>query len=272
MIGTSLLEELVQATALTHRVKGFGHVGLLLLAAPESGKTTITTAAHAKHVQPVAVFSGRSIVREMHDNPACEFFLFNDLTAIRAMSAQAVALCIVLLNQITQGERGKVGFAGKDTEQIDRMMGVIGCLPFTTFVDHRSKWQHLGFISRMIPFAYAYPDALVAEIKDHVDAGTHVPTTRPRQRLPRPPRHPLTVTMTADLTRRVRSLADIKSRALGQLGIRLLKNYHCLIRAHALLAHRRHVTAADLDFLKAVDAFVSVTQCRPLTHNGHMIP
>lgn len=264
MIGTDLLEDLVQSVALTHRIKGQKRVSLLLTAAPESGKTTITAAADAKHVCRVAVITGRSILREVKEHPVTEFLLFNDLTAIRAMSPQAVNLLIVLLNQLTQDERGLVAFAGKDTEQITRPLGIIACLPFTTFVDHRARWKELGFVSRMIPFAYQYPNELVAEIKDSIDAGSHATTRQPKRKMPRAMRRQVTITVTPALVRKIRHLADARSLELRQLGIRLLQNYHALIRAHALLHNRHRVTDQDWKFLRAVDRFVSITKCQPL--------
>lgn len=267
MIGTSLVEQLVQSVALSHRIAGYSRVSLLMLAAPESGKTTIATAATCKHVCRIAVITGRSIMREVREHPKTEILLFNDLSSVRAMSHQASALLVVILNQITQDEHGLIAFAGKDTEVIDRPLGIIACLPFKTFTDHRARWKELGFISRMIPFAYSYPDNLVAQIKDGVDDGTAQKTKLPKRKMPRVGRRPVQVSVSSDkkgFTRKIRNLADARSKSLGQIGIRLLQSYHCLIRAHALLHGRRRVTEDDMRFLKDVDRFVSIDVCRPL--------
>lgn len=264
MIGTRLVEELVQCVAISHRVKGQSRISVLLLAAPESGKTTISTAASCKHVCRIAVITGKSIMREMKDHPETEFLLFNDLSAVRALSPSAVALLIVLLNQFTQDEQGLVAFAGKDAEFIGRPVGVIACLPFETFVDHRSRWRELGFVSRMIPFTYSYDAELVAEIKDRIDADTHKASTAPTRTLPRLNKRPVTVRCSPEYVRQVRRIADARAVELAQLGIRLLKNYHCLVRAHALLVGRHHVTSEDIAFLREVDAYVSITESTPI--------
>lgn len=268
MIGTRVVEELVQSVALSHLVKGYSRASLLLLAAPESGKTTIASASNAAHVSRIAVISGRSIMKEVDDHPHVEFLLFNDLTAIRALSPTAVNLLIVLLNQYTQGERGKVGFAGKETEDITRQIGIIGCLPFATFVDHRSRWKELGFISRMIPFSYEYGAELVATIKDAIDKGDHKERAQPSRKMPRAPRRMISVAMPENFKRELRRVADAKASQLGQLGIRLLANYHVLVRAHAILQKRNRVTRDDMNFLRHADRFVSITKCTPLDSNG----
>lgn len=234
------------------------------MAAPESGKTTVASSARALHVTPIAVMSGRSILRTLKDRPATEFLLFNDLAAIRSMSAPATALLVTILNQLTQDERGLVGFAGKDNEEITRGVGLIGCLPFKIFVDHRARWKDMGFMSRMIPFSYQYGAELVAEIKDAIDEGSHGSRVNPVRKMPKPPRRPVAVTMPPAFVKEVRRIADARSSTLGQIGIRLLQNYHSLVRAHALLMKRAVVTRDDLTFLRAVDRFVSITACTPL--------
>lgn len=264
MIGTQLAEHLAQSVALSHLIKGHRRCSLMMLAAPESGKTTITSAATAKHVERVAVISGRSVLKAVNDKEEVEFLLFNDLSAIRAMSAPAVNLLVAILNQLTQDERGIVAFAGKEVEEIKRPVGIIGCIPFQTFTDHRARWRELGFISRMIPFAYKYDDELVAEIKDSIDAGSHGSKVRASHKMPKGAARQVVVTMSDAYTKELRRMADAKAHTLGQLGIRLLQNYHVLIRAHALLHGRRAVTKDDVAFIRAVNAYVSVTECKPL--------
>lgn len=269
MIGTALIEAFVQSVALSHRVKGHTRCSALLLAAPESGKTTVSRAANCQHVVPVAILSGRSIVAEATKRPEMEFMLFNDLSAVRALSQSAVGLAVTILNQITQGEHGLIGFAGKDTEQITRTIGIIGCMPYKIFNDHRARWKEMGFISRMIPFAYSYSSELVAEIKDAIDDGTQASRAHPGKRMITSRAKAVTVTCPSKLTMELRRIADARAETLGQLGIRLLQNYHCLVRAHALRDGRRTVNASDLVFLRAVDRFVSITTCAPL--NGDHI-
>lgn len=264
MIGTQLIEELVQSVALSHRIKGHKRVSLLLLAAPESGKTTIVNAATAKHVCRIAVITARSILKEVNDNPHTEYLLFNDLTAIRAMSAPAVNLLIVILNQMTQDEHGVVAFAGKEKEEIKRAIGVIACLPFLTFSDHRARWRELGFVSRMVPFAYEYPAEIIAEIKDTIDSGLHLSQKQPLRKLPAVKRSMMPVACPLRYTRAIRAIADARATELRQLGIRLLQNYHCLVRSRAVLFGRSVVDDSDLRFLRAVDRYVSITKCEQL--------
>lgn len=272
MIGTTLIEEFVQSVALTHRIKDYSRVSALLIAAPESGKTTITKAAQCHHVAPIAVMSGRSILKEVNGNPKLQFLIFNDLTTIKAMSTPATNLLIAFLNQLTQGEKGRVGFAGKDTErdEIKRAIGIIGCIPFKVFADKRSRWKDMGFVSRMIPFAYAYDRDIIAEIKDAIDDGTINEKNQPVTTLKR--KHsgkPYTIIMPDKITVAVRRLSDARAQILGETGIRLLGNYHSLIRAHALLKQRGKVTLEDLEFLKAVDTHVSVDSCPTLSLTQH---
>jgi hypothetical protein len=72
------------------------------------------------------------------------------------------------------------------------------------------------------------------------------------------------IQVTSSQTRSIRAIADAKATVLAQIGIRLLKNYHTLVRAHALRHNRSRVNSDDLDFLRQVDQFISITECRKL--------
>jgi len=264
MIGTDLIERLVQAVALSHRVAHRDRASLLLLAAPESGKTTIACAATAKHVVPIAVITGRSVLVEISQHHA-EFLLFNDMAAIRSLSKPTSALLITLLNQLSNGEQGIASFAGKDRVMIDKPIGIIGCLPFRIFTDHRARWRDMGFVSRMIPFSYSYNAELIATIKNSIDrSNPGKPKVRKLPDMKESHDEPIDIGLAPAHARIVRALADARAVTLGQIGIRLLKNYHVIIRAHALLHGRKRVQPDDLDFLRAIDQYVSITECKPL--------
>jgi len=259
LIGTSLIEDLAQSVALSHLVNGRDRIGLLLLAAPESGKTTIATAAECEHVKRVVVVTARSVM-QMIGEKEIEFLLFNDLAVVRSLSKATTALLINTLNQITQGETGEARFAGKDIYQIDRQLGIIACMPFKVFADRRAHWKDMGFVSRMLPFSYEYNAELIVNIKDGIDKGKHFTANRLPEKLPTAK----AIAVNSHQTRAIRALADARAVTLGQIGIRLLKSYHTLVRAHALRHGRSKVTADDMDFLRAVDRFISIQECRPL--------
>jgi hypothetical protein len=260
LVGTSLVEDLVQSVALSHRVAERDRLGLLLLAAPENGKTTIATAAECDHVRRISVITARSVM-QLTGEKDVEFLLFNDLSVIKALSKPTVALLINTLNQVTQGETGDAMFAGQTTVSIERQLGIIGCLPFKIFTDRRAHWQEQGFISRMLPFSYTYDAELVATIKDGVDKGKAKVKPRP---MPDVTPEPVVIKMSDKHTKSVRALSDAKAVSLKQVGIRLLKHYHTLVRAHALRHGRTVVDDSDLEFLRAVDQYISITECRPL--------
>jgi hypothetical protein len=261
LIGTALVEDLVQSVAMSHMIEGRDRLGLLLLASPENGKTTIATAAECEHVKRIAVITARSIM-QLTGQKGTEFLLFNDLAVIRSLSKATTALLINTLNQVTQGETGEAMFAGQHVYKIERQLGVIGCLPFRVFTDRRSHWHQMGFVSRMLPFSYSYDAELVAEIKDGIDAGRA--KVAPKRLGTIKDDAPVKIEMSSKIVKAVRALSDAKAKELDQIGIRLLKHYHTLIRAHALRHGRRTVNAEDLEFLRVVNTYISITECRPL--------
>ena len=267
MLGVKLIEELVQSVAISHLIKDGDRVSLLLLADPENGKTTVAASAKCDHVEFVSVITGRSILKAIKEKPSLEYLIFNDLSCIRALSQTASNLLIVLLNQITRGEKGSVAFAGGPPEQIEREIGIVGCLPMTIFSDHRSRWKEIGFVSRMLPFAYGYSETLIMEIKDSID---YRPAQRKNEydklsrRISKIKKIQIPIRIKSNHVSFVRKLADERASELGQMGIRLLKNYHTLVKAHALLFQRKIVNESDLRFLMDVDSFISLNACKQL--------
>jgi hypothetical protein len=262
LIGTQLVEDLVQTVAFSHLIADRDRVGLLLLAAPESGKTTIATAATASHVKRIVVITARSIM-QLTSEKEIEFLLFNDLSVVRSLSKATSALLINTLNQVTQGETGEAMFAGQERIKIERQLGVIGCMPFKLFTDRRAHWRNMGFISRMLPFSYSYDAELIATIKNSVDKD-RFKAAEPKAMPKANHNGPVYVAMNKSQTNIVRALADARAQELDQIGIRLLKNYHTLIRAHAVRHGRTHVERKDLEFLRQVDGYISITECKAL--------
>jgi hypothetical protein len=260
LIGTALIEDLTQTVVFSHLVMGRDRIGLLLLAAPESGKTTIATAADSPHVKRITVVTAKSVMQIVGEKEV-EFLLFNDLAVVRSLSKSTTALLINTLNQVTQGEFGEARFAGQTVYKIDRALGMIGCMPFKVFADRRAHWKDMGFITRMIPFAYEYGAELIVQIKDRVDNGKRTEPSKMPAKIP----EPRTIELSPYGVRAVRAIADARAIHLGQIGIRLLKSYHTLVRAHALRHGRSQVTGDDLDFLREVDRYVSIDKCKPLT-------
>src|SRR5258708_6782663 len=118
LIGTKLIEELVQSVSISNLIQGNDRVSLLLIAAPENGKTTIAASAKNESASFVSIITGRSVLKEMKEKPKIEYFVFNDMSCIRALSDTATNLLVCLLNQITRGEKGIVAFAGGTVEEI----------------------------------------------------------------------------------------------------------------------------------------------------------
>ena len=114
----------------------------------------------------------------------------------------------------------------------------------------------------MLPFAYSYNAELVATIKDGIDAGNGKPKPKP---MPKTPEKSVNIRMGEKHTKSVRALSDAKAAVLKQVGIRLLNHYHTLVRAHALRHGRIVVDDSDIEFLRAVDSYISISDCKPLS-------
>jgi hypothetical protein len=191
--------------------------------------------------------------------------VLNDLAAIKGFRSNVVMLLISVLNGFCED-----GLFNIDTP-VGKMMSfgglrgsLIACITDDILQDERHKWSAMGFLSRCIPFAYSLPRDLIIQIKDGIQQKNvqtlAQPEGIPAEFQPRSKKHklqPVTVEIDENLDSIVRVLNDYKAQQLSEKGIRLLKLYTCLVKAHAFLHGRDKVTDDDVFFLMQVNHYVS---------------
>jgi len=268
MIGTELVRELVECVILTGRIKKIEPVSLLLIAAPESGKTSIALERPCTAIEAFADITGKGlhhILKERgHD---ITHIIINDMVAVLSHRQSVNKYTISQLNAWT--EEGIHAIA--TPMGIERFNsggvrgGVIASLTLELAKDSRMWWKKVGFTSRMLPFCYRYPDELNIRIKDFIDDNRGRKEDKKQAEF-KVPKEEKIIEYPELYAKHVRRLADSRSIALKEDGKRRLKQYHALIQAHALWrkTNKPSVIEKDLDFLFAIDRFVSYTDPQPL--------
>jgi len=256
MLGMELIEELVQTAAVSWRVKGpRPGVSLVLIADPESGKTSITEAAGAKRVVRVTVTTGIGFVRELDRNKNARILIINDLSVLKGLNSRAAYMLIQIMNGFTEeGIHALAMPRGKKIDLRGRRGVLIACITTDSFKSSKRDWFSYGFLSRSIPFCYSYSNELCVKIKNGIDHDDPVTLARP---------HPVTegagtaIEVSDKMGTLVRKIADRRAKVLEEKGIRLLYNYRQLVRSHALLRNRTTVIKEDIRFLYRVDQYVN---------------
>lgn len=264
VIGMELIRELVETVILTGKIKDVYPVSLLLIASPESGKTSIVLDRPCKSVAVFTDVTGRGIQMILQQKKEITHIVINDLVAVLSHKQTVNKYTISVMNALTEEGISSIATpAGIETFDHGRK-GIITSLTSDMANDARNWWNKVGFASRMLPFCYRFPDKLIIEIKDHIDSNGgkhHKVKANPEFKTPE---KQVAIEYPDAILKSARRVTDIRSTMLGEQGMRRLKQYHALIQAHALQQGRREVTEADLDFLCKVDLYCSFDTPRDL--------
>jgi hypothetical protein len=262
MIGTEFLRETVETVIMTGKVRDVAPVSLLIIAAPESGKTSIVLEKQCEAIKAYADVTGRGLHSILKYNTHLTHIVINDLVATLSHRQSVNRYTISQLNSITEeGITAIATPAGEENFECGKK-GVIASLTLELAQDARRWWNKVGFSSRMLPFCYIYSDDLLLKIKASIDEsrGKHKElVTKNGNGEFRIPKEPVGVTYKEEIAKHVRQVADVRSQVLEEQGMRRLKQYHGLIQAHALLRTRTKpaVNDDDLEYIYKLDKFVS---------------
>lgn len=267
MIGTELLREVIESTIMTGRVRGIQPLSLLLIATPESGKTSIVLQKECKNVKAFTDITGNGIIKVIRQMPELTHIVINDMVAVLSHKQSVNKYTLAVLNSITEEGASSFSTPGGIEDIPDGKRGVIASLTTDLVKDSRNWWNKIGFTTRMIPFCYKYSDDLIIKIKDSIDAENG---RQDKKELKKPvfdpPKDKKKVNYPPQMLEQVRRIADYRSQVLNETGFRRLKQYHALVQGRALLRSyaKAEVSEADIEFLKQVDMYINYDMPRAL--------
>ena len=268
MIGTELLRELVECVILTGRIQEVDPVSLLLIAAPESGKTSIVLERPCSAIEAFADVTGRGLHQIIKEKgKEITHIVINDLVAVLSHRQSVNKYTISQLNAYTEeGINALATPMGVERYNGKARGGVIASLTLDLAKDARMWWNKVGFTSRMIPFCYSYPIELNIRIKDSIDDARGRKEKKSAVKPFTIPAKAKVISYPEKFAKDVRRCADSRSTVMKEDGKRRLKQYHALVQAHALWrgAKRPTVGEQDIEFLYSIDRFVSYETPYPL--------
>lgn len=261
MIGTEFLRELIESVILTGKLSNGEPVSLLLIAAPESGKTSVVLDRPCKAVEAFADVTGRGIHKIIQDNRELTHIVINDLVATLSHKQSVNRYTISQLNAMTEEGISAIATPSGIEKFSAGKRGVIASLTLELATDARHWWNKVGFTTRMLPFCYSYPADLIVQIKEAIDIEASFPTNgkkKPHKAFTVPEKK-IKVDYPEEMVREIRRIADVRSMLMKEQGMRRLKQYHHVAQGHALLRSRTNPTVSeeDVKFMKRMDRFVS---------------
>lgn len=258
LMGVDLASEYIHTIVLTGRVEDGGPVSTLLIANPENGKTSIVLEKSGDYCINLTDVSGKGLKFLCQIYPDASHFIISDMGTVMAHSQKTREYFFGMLLALT--EEGIKTIAGPDgIESIKSgRKAIIGCITSDQAKDNRMWWYRRGLARRLIPFHYAYSEALVIRIKDVIMRGQHK-NFEEGVDSSKFPKLKLKVALSPEMAQEIRKISDRRAAVLGQLGISLLIRYQTLAKAHAIYRgdwKKSQVTAEDIDFLMRIDPFI----------------
>lgn len=266
LIGMELIREVVETTILTGRVKGSAPVSLLLIASPESGKTSVVLSKECSGIIALSDVTGRGLQELCKNHPEVSHIVINDLVAVAAHKPTVSRYTMSMLNAMTEEGIRAVAFPGQLETFPSGKRGIIASIPTTMAKDGRAWWNKIGLSSRMLPLCFKHSTDLNVQIKAMITAGKMGPTHAAPSQIFKIPAAPIAVTIPPKQAKRIQEIAEDVGMRMQEEGYRRLHQLRALAQAHAVWRTWRKstVTELDIEFLLKLRKYISYSRAREI--------
>lgn len=256
------IREVVETIILTGRLKEHSPVSLLLIASPESGKTSVVLEKECSGVVAVTDVTGRGLQELCKMKPEITHIVINDLVAVAAHKASVSRYTMSMINAMTEEGIQATAFPGSFESYKSGKRGIIASIPTTMAKDGRAWWNKIGLSSRMLPLAFKHSENLNLRIKTIISNGKLPRPERPTPQTFIIPAANISVLIPPARAKEIQEIAEFISEKFKEEGYRRLKQMRALACAHALLRTWKNpqVLERDVDFLRKIRPYISYTQ------------
>jgi hypothetical protein len=290
LIGMDFAVEVVQTVLLTGQLADEKPVSLLIIASPESGKTTATRNANISvssdgRAEELAVAltdtTGKGLLNIIREHPNATHVIFNDLAITAGHKSHVVKYLFGIISAMTEeGISRTADPGGVQPYGAEGTKGVIGCITPRLVRDQRFVWNVTGLTTRMLPFFYSQGMDIQLKVRryhagldksDHADSDGCSSLVIPKKKMK---------VSLGKYKEQILELAENVARKLSkegvsrknpdyeELGYRRIIQFRSLAKAHSLLTHpddeEPRVHKADVEFLRKLSRFVSFRRAESL--------
>jgi hypothetical protein len=257
MIGVELVSEFVDSVVHTGFIKDDKPLSVMLIAAPESGKTSVTQDRDCTSVLTVSDMIGSGLLEELQAKPGIRHVIINDMVSIMAHKDVTNARTFAILNMLSEEGLGKIVMPGGLAKNLGgRQVGFICCIPSQLAGDNRRWWNSTGFASRLLPFNYVYSERLLLQIKRTIIMTGLYKNKRVEKKEGVNPIVEFSVSIKKSESADIQAIADSISKRLTEQGLRRGKQLRSLAAGRALSFNRRQVNSSDIDFLWKIEEHI----------------
>jgi hypothetical protein len=289
LIGMDFAVEVIQAVLLTGQLDDEKPVSLLIIASPESGKTTAARKANVsiessgscdELTVTLTDATGNGLLKVIREHPKATHITFNDLSIVTGHKSHVVNRLFNVISALT--EEGVVKTADPEGIHLygkEGLKGIIACITPELVRDRRFVWNKAGLTTRMLPFFYEQGlDIRLKAEKYH--AGLKKYSARDDETTLKLPKEKLHVTISTNRREQILELAKDLAKKLSregrsknnphykELGYRRITQFISLAKAHSLLAHpdedEPRVHKVNVEFLRKLSRFASYKKAEDL--------
>lgn len=258
MIGMELVTEFVDSVVHTGFLQHDKPLSAMLIAAPESGKTSVTQDRECQSVLAVSDMIGSGLLEELQEKPNVKHVIINDMVSVMAHKEVTNARTFAIMNMLSEEGLDKIVMPGGLAKNLGgRQVGFICCIPSQLAGDNRRWWNSTGFASRLLPFNYLYSERLLVQIKKTVIMTGNYKSKKDVSKNGTDPLVQFSVSIGKGHAEEIQAIADTIAKRLGEQGLRRGKQLRSLSCGHALLANRKAVNSSDIEFLWRIQEHIN---------------
>jgi hypothetical protein len=242
------LRKVVECTLISPYIRNEKLTSLLIVAKPESGKTSILKQYGLnKGIVYMTDCTAYGIQRDLLPklvSGEIRTFMIPDLLTPLAKAYKTRESFIAFLNNLIEEGVAKITTYAMVWDK-EAKANVITAVTDQAIEDGRHEWAKLGFLSRFIVFSYSYDISTVAKIlSSYSTHGTKLSTVNFS-----PPKKDVDIELSEEIAEKLNPIAVKIGEQFQIYGLRAKINLRSLIKCLAYRNNRRIVTEQDFDEL-----------------------
>lgn len=248
MISNKNLEDIISYTLYSSYLLNEKAISLMIMANPESGKTT--TLAKFKRNNGTAfisdmTYSGLVDLLPKMETKEIRTLLIPDMLKLLSRKQTFSSNLVTLLNELIEEGISTI-LTYKTTMRFQNPVkaNFIACITSGEAMNNLGHWTKVGFISRLIPFSFGYSNSTVMKIFDYIISGHHRKEEFIDFKLPKKERD---IALSEELAKDLLPISNRIAMEVKLFGFRIQKNLQTLSKAIALHDGETEVTKTHID-------------------------
>ena len=248
MIYTTQLEEMISYILYSSYLIGDKSVSLLIMAQPESGKTTALSKFKQNNGTAFIsdlTYSGMIELLPRFERRELRTILIPDMLKLLSRKATFSANLVTFMNEFIEEGISAI-YTYKTTLRFETPVrgNFIACVTSGEALNNLGYWTKVGFVSRLIPFSYGYSNEAINKIFEFIISGHHTKDIYTKLKLPKKEKE---VTLSPELAKDLMLVSTRIATEAKLFGFRIQKNLQTLSKAVALYNGETEVTKQHID-------------------------